>query len=365
MIVESIEKQTPLYQEHLHCKARMVPFAGWSMPVQYEGILAEYEQTRKGVSVFDTSHMGEFTIAGKARESGLDRIVTQRIVDLPLNTCRYGMMLNSQGGIIDDLIVYRVAEEQWMIVVNAADIEQKAEYFKKNLTVAAKFKNISQQTGKLDIQGPLSRQVLAELVPMIDQLEYFSFNEFDLLGHRVIISRTGYTGELGYEIYFPWDELIVLWKKLLANKMVKPAGLGARDVLRLEMGYSLYGQDLDLTISPLEAGLNGFIDFEKDFIGKDALLAQKQSGVKRKMVFFTSEGRQSPRHHYKIFTENAPIGVVTSGTFSPSLRKGIGMGLVDRTIDLKEKKLSVGEQNNRMIVYLTQRPFYKNGSLRN
>jgi len=356
---------TPLYSEHVKLKARMVPFAGWSMPVQYEGILVEYEQTRRAAAVFDTSHMGEFIIEGKARESGLDRIVTQRIADMPLKTCRYGMMLDNQAGIMDDLIVYRIATDKWMIVVNAADIEKKAEYFERNLSPQFRFKDASHETGKLDVQGPLSREVLADLVPAIQKLDYFTFDEFDLLGYKVMISRTGYTGELGYEIYFPWDKLNILWQELLKNKEIKPAGLGARDVLRLEMGYSLYGQDLDLTISPLEAGLHPFLDFEKDFIGKEALLQQKQSGVKRKMIFFSSDSRQSPRHHFKIFSDDKKIGVVTSGTFSPSLKKGIGMGLVERTLELKEKKLYVGEEKNRIMVYLTQRPFYKNGSLRN
>lgn len=358
-------QQTPLYVDHLRLKARMVPFAGWAMPLQYEGILTEYEQSRKGVSVFDTSHMGEFLIEGKAQDSGLDRIVTQRIHDMPPKTCRYGMMLNSQGGISDDLIVYRLSETKWMIVVNAADMESKAQHFKRNLTAQTTFKNVSSETGKLDVQGPLSRQVLEELVPAIRTLEYFTFDEFNLLGHNVIISRTGYTGELGYEIYFPWKDLFLLWQRLLENQKIKPAGLGARDVLRLEMGYSLYGQDLSPAISPLETGLNPFLDFEKDFIGKQALLEQKRSGVKRKMIFFASHNRQSPRHHYKIFSDDKEIGVVTSGTFSPSLKKGIGMGLVAGAGDLKGKKLYVGDRKDRIKVYLTQRPFYKNGSLRN
>ena len=358
-------QQTPLQNEHLRLKARMIPFAGWLMPLQYEGILVEYQQTRSAVSVFDTSHMGEFFIEGDAVASGLDRIVTQKIVDMPLKTCRYGTMLNEAGGIIDDLIVYRLTPERWMVVVNAAQIDKKAEYFQRNIKGKARFQNASFETGKLDVQGPLAREVLSALVPALGKLDYFTADEFLLLSEKVLISRTGYTGELGYEIYFPWGKTTALWQKLLQDNRVKPAGLGARDVLRLEMGYSLYGNDLDETISPLEANLNIFVDWTKDFIGKNALLAQKQNGVKRKTIFFMAEGRQSPRHHQKIFDDHSrDIGVVTSGTFSPALKKGIGMGLVGYSPDLKGKEFFVGDEKNKIKVQLAQRPFYKNGSLK-
>ena len=362
---EPQSQYTSLYKEHLHLKAKLIPFAGWLMPVQYDGIIAEYQQTRSSVSLFDTSHMGEFLIDADAVSSGLDRIVTQRIVDMPNQTCRYGTMLNEQGGIIDDLIVYRMAEKKWMIVVNAGEINKKAEYFERQLKSGSQFQNISCKTGKLDLQGPMARDVLSPLVPDIGRLEYFMFDEFFLLGEKVFISRTGYTGELGYEIYIPWEKTAAIWRGLLENKNIKPAGLGARDILRLEMGYSLYGNDLDVTILPLEAGLNTFIDFEKDFIGKSALLERKQSGVNRKMIFFKSQGRQSPRHLHKIFSpEGKEIGFVTSGTFSPELKCGIGMGLVDRACDLKDKEFFVGDEKSKIKVELAHRPFYKKGSLK-
>lgn len=357
--------QTPLYPEHIALKAKIVPFAGWEMPLQYDGILAEYQYCRNQAALFDTSHMGEFMIEGDCIQGGLDRIVTCRISDMPLKTCRYGMMLNEHGGIIDDLTVYRIAEKKWFIVINAAGIAEKAGHFRKHLTSQAVFEDISKKTGKLDLQGPLSREIFTHLVDKIGKLEYFTFDHFDLLNEKVLISRTGYTGELGYEIYFPADHLKELWKEFLKNDKVKPAGLGARDLLRLEMCYSLYGQDLNTTTTPLEAGLSRFVDFKKDFIGKEMLEAQKSSGIRQKIVCFISENRRSPRPHYKIFSEDGQkIGEVTSGIFSPSLGKGIGMGYVVGEYSTKGQKIFFGDGKNKIPGQITLRPFYKNGSFK-
>ncbi len=362
----SVLKRTPLYSEHQKLHAKVVPFGGWDMPVSYEGILSEYEHTRKSVSLFDICHMGEFLIDGDPQKCGLDRVVTQRLSDMPIKTCRYGLALNDNGGVIDDLIVYRLEQEKWMIVVNGATTDKDAAHFLRHLTVRNVFKNISPLTGKLDIQGPASRDALSTLIPGIQKLNYFEFDYFNFLGERNIVSRTGYTGELGYEVYFSWERTPELWQKILENPAVKPAGLGARDVLRLEMCYSLYGQELEENISPLEAGLEKFIDFEKDFIGKNALLKQKKDGVKRKTIYFTSETRQSPRHHYKIFSsEGKEIGIVTSGTFSPALKRGIAIGFVAVNADLSSGEIYFGEENSKVAGQLSKRPFYRQGSLKN
>jgi len=359
-------QQTPLFSEHVRLKAKMVPFAGWEMPLQYDGILAEYDYTRKGIALFDTSHMGEFLIEGDAVESGLDRVVTCRITDMPVRTCRYGMMLNERGGIIDDLTVYRIEEKKWFLIVNAAHIPEKAEHFRRSLTPKAVFHDVSSQTGKLDVQGPGARDVLGGLVPDIGKLTYFTCDYFQLLGEKTLISRTGYTGELGYEIYFPAAKTKDLWQEILENDKVKPAGLGVRDLLRLEMGYSLYGNDLTEETSPLEAGLSRFVDFEKDFIGKKVLLPQKEQGPQRKLVCFTSENRRSPRCHHKIYTEdNREIGEVTSGIFSPPLSKGIGMGYVETGSAENGRKILFGDEKNKIPAEISKRPFYKNGSLKN
>ena len=366
MLSQETLKQTPLHEEHLKWHAKMVPFAGWEMPLQYEGILCEYDSTRRQLSIFDTSHMGEFLIKGDYKESGLDRMICFRIADMPLKSCRYGMILNPHGGVIDDLIVYRIAVDEWMVVVNAGTMEKDADHFTRHLTSQAVFKNVSASTGKLDIQGPWSEEILSRIVTGIKRLDYYHFDYFDVLGERVIVSRTGYTGEMGYEIYFPWERLGELWQEIFKNPKVKPAGLGVRDVLRIEMGYSLYGHELDETISPLEAGLSKFVDFKKDFVGKDALVEQKRNGALRKMAYFQCDSRRSPRSHHTIYsTALSPLGVVTSGTFSPSLQKGIGMGFISVANNTLEEKVIVGDEKNKIEARLVSRPFYRKGSLKN
>ncbi|HBR15309.1 MAG TPA: glycine cleavage system aminomethyltransferase GcvT [Candidatus Omnitrophica bacterium] len=365
MITQESLKKTPLYDEQLASGARMIPFGGWEMPVQFEGILAEYDQTRTRAAIFDTSHMGEFLVEGDAGVCGLDRIVTMSLADMPIKTGRYGMILNERGGIIDDLIVFRVDQQKWFIVVNGSTTHNDAEHFKRHLKAQALFKDVSTQTGKLDIQGPLSRDVLSGLVKDISKLDYYTFDYFDLLGDQVLISRTGYTGELGYEIYCPWNMARTLWQRLMEDKRLKAAGLGARDLLRLEMGYSLYGHELNEDISPLEAGLSRFINFEKDFIGKEALLKQREIGGQRKIVGFVSDNRRSPRAGHKIYSEEkAEIGFVTSGAFSPELKKGIGLGMVAYDRGTKGAVISFGDESNRVPAIITERIFYKKGSLK-
>lgn len=365
MSVDVVLKNTPLEQEHIALGAKMVGFGGWNMPLQYEGILQEFEYNRKTVSIFDCSHMGEFLIEGDLQSSGLDNIVTQTLADMPVKTCRYGTMLNTQGGVIDDLIVYKISDAKWMIVVNASNTDKNRQHFQAHLSKSAQFQDISMQTAKLDLQGPESRDVLKRLVPDIGKLEYYCFDEFDLLGQKVIISRTGYTGELGYEIYYPWTKAKELWKEILKNGNVKPTGLGVRDVLRIEMCYPLYGHELDETISPLEAGLKKFVDVSKNFIGKEALLKLEKSESRRKTVCFVSESRRAPRAHHKIYSSDGrEVGFVTSGTFSPALERGIGIGLVSEPLKAGDKIL-FGDEKGKNSADVAARPFYKNGSLKN
>ena len=359
-------KRTPLYDDHVALKARMVPFGGWEMPVQYEGILAEYEQTRRAAAIFDTCHMGEFVVEGDARPCGLDRLVTMSLNDLPVKSCRYGLLLNQEGGVVDDLIVFRLDKTQWFIVVNGATTRKDAFHFQKNLKKGTFFKDISSQTGKIDLQGPLARDVLKPLVAGIEKLDYYTFDYFDLLGEYVLVSRTGYTGELGYEIFYPWGKIKRVWQELLKNSNVKPAGLGARDVLRLEMGYSLYGHELEENISPLEAGLNRFIDFNKEFIGKEALLKQQEAGISRKLVGLLSDNRRTPRSGHKIYaSDQQEIGLVTSGSFSPGLNAGIGLGFVRSASATQGEKIFFGDDKNKISAIITGKSFYKQGSLKN
>lgn len=364
MTIETTLKRTPLHQEHLKLSAKMVPFGGWEMPLQYKGILSEYHETRNRSAVFDISHMGEFVVEGDAVLSGLDKLITPQIVSMPVKSSRYGVMLNEDGGVIDDLIVFRLDKEKWMIVVNGATIEKDAKHFVRHITEQGSFRNISGDIGKLDVQGPLSRKILASFIEGIEKLYYYTFDVFDVLGEKVVVSRTGYTGELGYEIYFPCSRINELWVEIL-KRDVKPAGLGARDVLRIEMGYSLYGHELEENISVLEAGLDRFIDWEKDFIGKTALLKQKSEGTYRKIVCFISETRRCPRVGNTIYSKTEEkIGVVTSGTFSPSLQLGIGLGFVDKNYCAVGEKILIGNGKDKLVAEIASRPIYKKGSLK-
>jgi len=257
-------------------------------------------------------------------------------------------------------------DEKWFLVVNGATTEKDAAHLKKYAQCAQLFEDVSQKTAKLDLQGPLSREILSKLVENIEKLNYYTFDFFDCLGENVIISRTGYTGELGYEIYYPWDKVPALWKEILTNHQVKPAGLGARDVLRIEMGYSLYGHELGEEFTPLESGLSRFVDLEKDFIGREALLKQKkEKELSRKIIGFISESRRSPRAGVKIYSEkDEEIGIVTSGTFSPSRKNGIGLGFISYDYSEKGTRIFIGDDKNKFPAVISNKTFYNNGSLK-
>ncbi|NLE65573.1 MAG: glycine cleavage system aminomethyltransferase GcvT [Elusimicrobia bacterium] len=355
--------RTSLYDKQRALGAKMVPFAGWEMPVQFEGILKEHEANRQGCSIFDCSHMGEFLIEGEGARAALDRIVTQKVLDMTPGTCRYGMALNDQGGTIDDLIVYCITPRKWMVVVNAANITKDREHFERHLGPDVTFTDISVGTAKLDVQGPLSREVLSALVPGIQGLSYYTFGEFDLLGEKVVISRTGYTGELGFEIYYPWDKAERVWDQLLLDARVRPTGLGVRDVLRIEVCYPLYGHELSEEISPFDAGLRMFVDQGKDFIGKQALLTRP---VPLQTVCVLSDSRRAPRQGQRLYSpEGSEVGEITSGTFSPALGFGIGLGFVKKTFTSTDKVIIFGDEKFRQPARIVTRPFYKEGSLKN
>jgi aminomethyltransferase len=355
-------KETPLSNIHRESGAKMAPFGGFLMPIQYQGIIAEHNWTRESCSIFDICHMGEFIVQGDYLKSGLDRIVTMRLKDMPLQSCRYGFMLNDRAGVVEDLIAYRVEEEEWMLVVNASNISKDEENISRNLNWDSHFKNISSNIAKLDIQGPLSLDVLKSFLgDRVAKLCYYTFDDFMIDGEEHLISRTGYTGELGYEIYSKNSQVKSLWERLLRDKRIKPAGLGARDTLRLEMGYSLYGQELDQDITPLEAGLMRFVDMEKDFIGRDALIKKSKRGADKSLVALVTEQRRSPRAGYKIFSSGEEVGYVTSGSFSPSLGFAIALGYVKRGFDKVGLKLKIVNAETEIEAKLVKRPIYKEG----
>jgi aminomethyltransferase len=355
---------TALNSRHRDLKALMAPFGGWDMPIQYEGIIAEHTWCRNQAALFDICHMGEFLFQGDFEAGGLEDVFTFSVKTIPVGRSRYGFLLNDQGGIIDDLIVFRMADDKVMIVVNAATADNDFAVINSRLR-GGSFTNITAATGKLDLQGPLSREVLVQAFgDQIAVIPYFKFITMNILGCEAIVSRTGYTGELGYEIFLPTEKTAELWDLLLKDQRVKPAGLGARDVLRLEVGYSLYGSDIDEATTPLEAGLEGFVNFDKQFVGKDALLKQKQQGTSRQKIAFQVSGRRSPRHHYEIVSEQQVVGSVTSGVFSPMLARGIGIGFIAKGEYPVGAPLTIQHERVTMEAVVCELPFFKGGSLR-
>jgi aminomethyltransferase len=302
--------------------------------------------------------MGEFFYEGDLEESGVNEVSTTDFVALPVGKCKYGFLLNEKGGVIDDLIVYKLKPNRLMFVVNAARIDADFNQIKSHIK-SGLFEDKSNVTSKIDIQGPKSQALLQTLATFdLDELKYFSFKETTLLDAPAIISRTGYTGELGYELYIDNETAPKLWDKLIALGAT-PAGLGARDVLRVEMGYSLYGHELDETITPLEASLGFFVKFNRPYIGKEALERQKKEGIPRKIIAFSTRTKRAPRNGFEIFQNGQKIGVVTSGTFSPSLGEGIGLGLVTCALYKQGNPMEIKNERGAVAIYEATLPFYK------
>ena len=329
-------KKTPLAGEHEAAGARMVDFGGWYMPVQYSGLVDEHTAVRTAVGIFDVSHMGEVRVKGKDALAFLQRITTNDVSKLSDGQAQYTVMPNEKGTVIDDLLVYRFGPEHYLLVINASTQDKDFAWISKHaadfdVTVA----NESNDTGQIAIQGPLAQQVLQRMTETaLDEIAYYHFREGSVAGIPALISRTGYTGEDGFECYIPADRAAELWRAMVAEgepEGLKPAGLGARDTLRLESRMHLYGNDMDETTTVLEAGLGWVTKFKKDgdFIGKDVLRAQKKEGLKRKLIGFEMIGKGIARHDYAIVdSDGNTIGQVTSGSHSPTLGKSIGLGYV-------------------------------------
>ncbi|GFK94339.1 Aminomethyltransferase [Fundidesulfovibrio magnetotacticus] len=351
---------TPLNAWHKAHGAKMVPFAGWEMPVQYSGIIAEHGHCRTRAAIFDICHMGEFSLKGPGAKNALAAAVTQNLDTLAPGKCRYGFLLNEQGGVLDDLIVYRIADEEFMLVVNGACTASDFATIKGRLPAGLAFADISDNTAKIDLQGPKSFEVLARVLPgEWNTLGYFSFRKTAFDGAEIIVSRTGYTGELGYEFYLPADKAQALWEKLAADPEVLPAGLGARDTLRLEMGYPLYGQDLDTEHTPAEAGYDGMLGSAAPFTGK-----ARAFDVRRKLVALSIEGRRSARHHDKVLDGNGKeVGVVTSGSFSPTLGHSIALAYLDAQA-AEADGFTVQAAKAQLPAKKVDLPFYKGGTAR-
>lgn len=354
------DKTTPLNDEHLNLKALMASFAGWNMPIHYGSIIEEARHTRSAASIFDISHMGEFFIEEDPEDCSFDKAITVPVIKMETGTCRYGFLLNDNGGVIDDLIVYRIASGKWMIVVNASNESKDAEIIKGRLTGPARFYNRSAEIVKIDVQGPASPEAVAEVAgKAVRELSYFTFGEFELDGGESIISRTGYTGEPGYEVYIEASGGAELWNALLKIKKVKPAGLGARDILRLEAGLPLYGHEFTEESTPLEGRMERFIDFQKEFTGRDALLKQKKAGINRRLCGFIADGRRTPRPGNTIYAAGSDAGTVTSGVFSPHINRGIGLGYVKTGYAESGKKIDIDTGRGMIKAEIAKMPLIK------
>lgn len=327
-------KRTPLYQEHVARKARMIPFGGWEMPVQYTGILEEHKAVREAAGLFDLSHMGEFYVEGPGAYDYLNNLLSNKLAKLMAGRAQYNLLLNEAGGVVDDLLVYKMRDELYMVVVNAANIQKDWEWFQKYLPSAGvKLTNASDDTALIAIQGPKSVEILAKATSTnLGEMKFYSFQEGKVYGKPALISATGYTGEKGFELYISPEDAAEIWNSLLdagAESGLVPVGLGARDTLRLELAYSLYGNELTDETTPWEAGLDWTVNMDKDFVGKQALVEQAKDGAKRRLVGFKLIGKGVPRHGYEILDQSSEvIGQVTSGSVSPTLGVPIGLGYV-------------------------------------
>jgi len=359
-------RKTALYERHVAAGAKIVDFAGFAMPIQYRGIMAEHRRVRETAGVFDVSHMGEFYLSGPDALATIQRVTTNNASSLDVGRVQYSAMCYEHGGFIDDLLVYRL-EDRYMLVVNAANTEKDRRWVEEHLVGETVFEDATDETSLIAVQGPKAEAVLLRIAgPALADMAYYRSDSLEIAGRTALVSRTGYTGEDGFEIYCRPDDAAALWDAVFeagSGFDVEPVGLGCRDTLRLEMGYALYGNDIDDRRTPVESGLMWITKLSKDgFIGKEAIVERKAKGVDARLVGFVLDGRGVPRHGNAIFSGDEEAGVVTSGTFSPSLERGIGMGYVASGVD---GEIAVGVRPNMKVpATIVGLPFYKRGSVR-
>lgn len=354
-------KRTPLYAEHIKHGARMVEFAGWEMPIQYKGIIEEHEAVRNKVGIFDVSHMGEIEISGSKAFEFCQNISCNDVSKLKPGKIQYSAILNEQGGVIDDCTLYQLAEQHYLFVVNASRKDQVLDWFLKHKEPHVEITDLSDDYGLLAIQGKKSQEILSEVLGReLDSLKYYEFMIAQFSSNVLIVSRTGYSGEDGFELYVPIKKTVELWNALLEKGKaygIEPIGLGARDTLRLEMGYLLYGQDMNEQVSALQAGLSWIIKFDKGhFVGKAALENENKKGLSKRIRALLMEEKSIPRSHYEVMRSDKKIGEITSGTFSPTLKKGIALALVDSSVKLGDE-IQVQVRKNLARAKVVKPPF--------
>ena len=358
-------KKTALTQKHIELGAKMVSFAEYNMPVQYKGVNIEHETVRSGVGVFDVSHMGEFIIKGENALDLIQKISSNDASKLFPGRAQYSCMPNDEGGIVDDLLIYMLAENEYMLVVNASNIKKDWDWISSHNSFAAEMIDVSDNISLLAVQGPKANKVLQKLTSVnLSDIKYYHFTKGEFAGvDNVILSATGYTGSGGFELYIPNEVANEVWTKLFEageEENISPIGLAARDTLRLEMGFCLYGNDIDDTTSPLEAGLGWITKFSKEFINSDSLKKQKEEGVKNKLIAFELLERGIPRKDYLIKDSNGnTIGRVTSGTMGPSVKKAIGMGYVKKEFSQEGQEIYLEIRNKLIAAKISKAPFYK------
>lgn len=358
-------KKVALNEVHVSLGAKMVPFAGYNMPVRYSSDLEEHHAVRKAVGIFDVSHMGEFLVQGPGALALIQSLTSNDAAKLSDGKVQYSCLPNQDGGIVDDLLVYRFAEEDYMLVVNASNIQKDWDWISQHNTAGVKLQDISDDTALFAVQGPLAIAALQPLTSLdLGGMPYYSFAKGEFAGvPDVIVSATGYTGSGGFEIYVPNARARQVWDQIMAAgkpQGIKPIGLGARDTLRLEMGYCLYGNDITDTTSPLEAGLGWITKFNKKFINSESLQRQQQEGLPRKLVGFEMLEQGIPRAHYEILdAAGEMIGEVTSGTQSPSLGKGVGMGYVRTEHSKPGAEVFIKIRNKLLPARVVKLPFFK------
>jgi aminomethyltransferase len=343
----------------------MAPFGGWDMPIQYEGILAEHKWTRVKASIFDTCHMGEFELRGANAETDLERLITPSVAGIAIGQCRYGYLLRNDGGVLDDLTCYRRDKNHFWLIVNAGTCRGDAEWIRCRLSPGTVFTDLSPMTGKLDIQGPKSRVEMEKALKIrLPDLNYFRFANVMLDGTACMLSRTGYTGEWGYELYCPADEVERFWDLFLDRSEIKPAGLGARDTLRLEVGYPLYGHELSAARTPVAASRGQFMDLKKEFVGKPAVGRDLEKGVPQFLVGLQLESKRAARAQDKVMSGGNVIGEITSGSIAPSLGVAVAMAYVDQAFTQLGRKLEIDAHGTLLPAMVVDLPFYKEGTAR-
>jgi aminomethyltransferase len=358
-------KNTPLSDHHISLGAKMAEFAGYNMPISYKGIKEEHHQVRNSVGMFDVSHMGEFLLEGDHALDLIQRVTSNDASKLIDGQAQYSCLPNDEGGIVDDLLVYRISDKKYMLVVNASNIEKDWNWISSHNSMNVSMKNISLDMGLLAIQGPNAAATLQKLTTVtLSDIPYYHFNVGEFGGcQNITISNTGYTGAGGFELYIPNESLVEVWKKIMeagAEFNITPIGLGARDTLRLEMGFCLYGNDIDDTTNPIEAGLGWITKFTKPFVGEQYAKDLKENGAKRKLVGIEMLERGIPRHGYEVVDSSGQnIGVVTSGSQTPSLEKSIGMAYVNIPYNKIDSEVFVKIRDTNVKAKVVKTPFYQ------